>query len=169
MAIFGKLIDLQKQFKDVRGLDSVFKYLDDATNVNTEANSRICSMGIDQHKKIEIADGIIAIEQSYNVRKSDSSLFESHIKFVDFQLLILGMEIIEVLHIDLLKLHSEYDKENDYSLYKSKSNSSKILMQKGDLSILFPKDGHMPGIVFEDDLLRVHKTVVKVPYSILTT
>ena len=167
MAIFGKLTDLQKQFGNINELDLVFSYLRQAIISNTEVNTRICSMNLDQYEKIEITKDIYAIEQSYNTRKSEKSLFESHIKYIDFQFMIAGEEVIEVTHTDLLKVDSEYNEEGDYSLYKPGSSSSKIIMRESDLSIFFSKDGHMPGIQSDKVTQQVFKTVVKVPEYII--
>ena len=166
MAIFGKLTDLQKQFEKNNELDLVFSYLRHAITNNTEVNTRICSMNLDQYEKIEITKDIYAIEQSYNTRKSEKSLFESHIKYIDFQFMIAGEEVIEVTHTDLLKVDSEYNEEGDYSLYKPGSSSSKIIMRESDLSIFFPKDGHKPGMQSGGVFQQVFKTVVKVPFSV---
>jgi len=168
MAIFGKLTDLQKQFDNVNELDTVFSYLRQAIANNTEINTRICSMNRGQYKKIEITSQIFAIEQSYNTQNLEESLFESHIKYVDMQFLVSGEEIIEVAHIDNLEMDSEYNKKDDYSLYKASCNTSKIFMQKGDLSLFFPKDGHMPGMQIGNKPKKVFKTVVKVPVKILS-
>ena len=167
MAIFGKLTDLQKQFDNVKELDMVFRYLRQAIASNTEINTRICSMNQDQYEKIEITSEIFAIEQSYYTRQSEGSLFESHIKYVDIQFLISGEEVIEVVHTDLLEIDSEYNEEGDYSLYKTSPNSSKIMMQRGDLAIFFPRDGHMPGIQYGGQLDVIHKTVVKIPLVLI--
>ena len=167
MAIFGKLTDLQKQFGNINELDLVFSYLRQAIISNTEVNTRICSMNLDQYEKIEITSEIFAIEQSYYTQKSEKSLFESHIKYIDFQLMVLGEEVIEVVHTDLLEIDSEYNKEGDYSLYKVNPDSSKIIMKNGDLSILFPEDGHMPGLKSGNKSQRVFKTVVKVPLTLI--
>ena len=166
MAIFGKLTDLQKQFGNINELDLVFSYLRQAIISNTEVNTRICSMNLDQYEKIEITSEIFAIEQSYCTRQSEKSLFESHIKYIDFQFMIAGEEVIEVTHTDLLEVDSEYNEEGDYSLYKPGSSSSKIIMRESDLSIFFPMDGHMPGMQSGKDPQQVFKTVVKVPFSI---
>ena len=167
MAIFGKLTDLQKQFDNINELDLVFSYLRQAIANNTEANTRICSMNRGQYEKIEITSEIFAIEQSYCTRQSEELFFESHIKYIDIQFLISGEEIIEVVHIDLLEMDSEYNKESDYSLYKANPNSSKIIMQRGDIAVFFPMDGHMPGIKV-DVPIQVFKTVVKVPICFLS-
>ena len=167
MAIFGKLTDLQKQFGNINELDLVFSYLRQAITNNTEVNTRICSMNQDQYEKIEITSEIFAIEQSYYTRQSEESLFESHIKYIDIQFLISGEETIEVVHTDLLEVDSEYNKEGDYSLYKVNPDSSKIIMKNGDLSILFPEDGHMPGLKSGNKSQRVFKTVVKVPLTLI--
>jgi biofilm protein TabA len=169
MAIFGKLTDLQKQFDNVNELDMVFSYLRQAITNNTEVNTRICSMNRDQYEKIEITSEIFAIEQSYYTRQSEGSLFESHIKYVDIQFLISGEEVIEVVCTDLLEVDSEYNVDGDYSLYKARPNSSKIIMQRGDLSIFFPKDGHKPGMQSDGVFQQVFKTVVKIPVAMLNT
>ena len=165
MAIFGRLIDIQEQFQGFDKLVSVFDYLTQAVTSNTDINTRILSMDCDQYEKIEITSDIFAIEQSYNTKKPEDSLFESHIKYIDIQLLISGEEVIEVVHTDLLKIDSEYNEENDYSLYEVGPDSSKIIMKKGDFSILFPVDGHMPGMQIGKEPQQVFKTVVKVPFS----
>jgi biofilm protein TabA len=167
MAFFGELTDLQKQFNNINELDIVFNYLNNAIKSNTEINTRIHSMNLDQYEKLEITKDIFVIEQSYDTRKSEESLFESHIKYIDFQLMVSGEEVIEVVHIDLLEADSEYNEKGDYSLYKASPNSSKIIMREGDLSIFFPKDGHMPGLQSGSKSQRVFKTVAKVPGSIL--
>ena len=146
MAIFGKLIDIQEQFQSSKELVLVFDYLTQAVTSNADINARILSMDCDQYEKIEITSDIFAIEQSYNTKKLEDSFYESHIKYIDIQLLISGEEVIEVVHTDLLKIDSEYNEENDYSLYEVGPDSSKIIMKKGDCSIFFPMDGHMPGI-----------------------
>lgn len=167
MAFFGKLTDLQKQFNNINELDIVFNYLNNAIKSNTEINRRIHPMNLDQYEKLEITKDIFVIEQSYDTRKSEESLFESHIKYIDFQLMVSGEEVIEVVHTDLLEAALEYNVDGDYSLYKARPNSSKIIMQKGDLSIFLPMDGHMPGMQSGKVSQRVFKTVVKVPGSIL--
>jgi YhcH/YjgK/YiaL family protein len=167
MAVFGKMTDLQKQFKNVSELDVVFNYLNHAIKSNTEINTRIESMNRDQYERIEITKDIFAIEQSYYTRKSEESLFESHIKYMDFQLMVSGEETIDVVHTDLLEVDSKYNEDDDYSLYKANPNGSKIIMQKGDLSVFFPEDGHMPGLQSGGKSQRVFKTVVKIPKSIL--
>ena len=165
MAIFGKLTDLQKHFDNVNELNMVFRYLRQAIANNTEINTRICSMNQDQYEKIEITSEIFAIEQSYYTKKLADSLFESHVKYVDIQFLVSGSEIIEVAHIDTLEIESGYNKEDDYSLYKVTPGSSNITMKKGDLLLLFPEDGHMPGIRINSKSQKVFKTVIKVPVS----
>ena len=167
MAMFGKMVDLQKQFESINELDTVFNYFKQAIEINTKINTRICSMNCYQHKKVEITSDIFAIEQSYETRKFSELFFESHIKYIDFQLMISGEEIIKVVHTDLLELDSEYTEESDYYLYNTKPVSSEINMQKNDLSIFFPKDAHMPGIQNSGTSQQVFKTVVKAPFEYL--
>ena len=163
MAIFGKISDIRNQLNN-RELDVVFEYLEKAITNNTEINSRIRSMGLDQYKKIKITDDIFAIEQSYNARRSEKPLFESHAKYIDFQFLISGQEVVRLACTDLLKIDSKYDEEGDFTLYKNYLNSENIEIKKGDLSIFFTKDGHMPGQQKNNKLFsRVFKVVVKVP------
>ena len=163
MAIFGKISDIRNQLNN-RELDVVFEYLEKAITNNPEINSRIRSMGLDQYKKIKITDDIFAIEQSYNARRSEKPLFESHTKYIDFQFLISGQEVVRLACTDLLKIDSKYDEEGDFTLYKNYLNSENIEIKKGDLSIFFTKDGHMPGQQKNNKLFsRVFKVVVKVP------
>ena len=99
MVIFGKMSDLQKQFEKNNELDVVFNYLNHAITSNNQINKRIHSMNRNQYEKIEITKDIFAIEQSYDTRKSDKLLFESHIKYVDFQFMVSGEEIIKTFNL----------------------------------------------------------------------
>jgi len=145
----------------------VFNYLDQAIKSNTEVNTRILSMGCDQYEKIKITSDIFAIEQSYGTQKSEKLFFESHIKYVDVQFLISGVEIVEVVHTDLLEVDSEYNEEGDYSLCKVVPNSSKIIMKSGYFSVFFPEDGHMSGVQYGEESDVIHKTVVKIPLALI--
>jgi biofilm protein TabA len=167
MAIFGKLTDVQKQFKEYNKLTPIFDYFDSAIKKGTSINKRIISMDSNQYKKVEITDDIFAIEQAYYTRNSKELLFESHVKYIDIQLILQGEEVIKVKHTDLLKIDSKYNDKDDYSLYKPCLDSSKILIQKNDLSIFFPNDGHMPGIQSGNVSQKVFKIVVKLPIGYL--
>ncbi len=168
MAIFGRLEDIKLQFSNFDKLNIVFQYLNRVRKVDSEDRLRIMSMRCDQYEKIQITNDIFAIEQSYETRKPEESLFESHIKYVDFQFMISGEEIIEVTHTDLLEVDSEYSEEGDYRLYRAGPGSSKIIIQADDLSIFFPKDGHMSGVQTNKASQQVFKTVVKIPLLMLS-
>ena len=164
MATFGKMTDIRGQYNGINNLDVVFDYLDQAATVGSKVNERIQSMACDQYNRVEITGDIFAIEQSYNARRSEKPLFESHTKYIDFQFLISGQEVVRLACTDLLKIDSKYDEEGDFTLYKNYLNSENIEIKKGDLSIFFTKDGHMPGQQKNNKLFsRVFKVVVKVP------
>jgi len=165
MASFGKVIELEKELKNFPHLEIVFKYLNDAIRKDTEINRRIMAYKVNEHQRIILSKNIFAIEQSYNTKEwSEELFFESHVKYVDIQCIIYGEEMIEVKDIDLLTPKTEYNKEDDYTLYDVTTKSSKLILSNADIGIFFPRDGHMPGMKVTSSS-QVFKTVVKVPYK----
>ena len=165
MALFGKLQDVKKQIIINDSFNMAFKYLEETFQSGSDINKRILSLDIDQYEKVELSGEIFAIEQSYNTKLREDCFFESHIKYIDMQLILKGEEIIEIANIEDLQQSSLYDQENDYSKYDTNIESSKILLKEGDVAILFPDDGHMPAIRNKGSFEQIFKTVVKLPIS----
>ncbi len=102
----------------------------------------------------------------YSTSDRGNKKYESHKKYIDIQLMIEGKEIISVSPVNELNLCTSYDVEKDVALYRGDKNGTDILLSPGEALILFPQDGHMPGI--SSCLGRsenVIKAVIKTPFD----
>lgn len=167
MAVFGQLAEIRKQLGNRPQLTSVFQYLEQAMTTGSEVNQRILDLNQDQYEKVKLTSDIYAIEQSYNTRSVADSFFESHIKYIDMQFMVVGEELIAVADIDDLTQTASYDKTHDYSKYATDVAGSSILLKAGTIAVFFPKDGHMPALMTKTGSEKIYKTVVKVSVALL--
>lgn len=165
MALVGNIYDIEMMFDKSEALQTLYKYLLESIDSNLDVYKRIISLDCNDdriEKKIDIGFGMIAIEQSY---KLSGGNFESHNKYVDFQLMIKGAEYMEFGSIDDFKISSEYDVNRDVILYHQNNDVSKILLKENTLAVFFPYDVHRGGLRVDCDI--VYKNVIKVPHKLL--
>lgn len=136
------------------------------TVINIDSNNLVLNDGdLRVERKIDLSYGMFAIEQKY--RLNDKCIFESHREYVDFQLVISGIEAIEVGDIDSFDIRDDYDCNKDVTLFDQKREVSKIIAYPRDLIVFFPNDIHRCGLKTNNHCDVVFKSVVKVPYSLL--
>ena len=160
MAIFGKLEIVKEQVKEDK-FKKAFEYLEEVLKYGSQENKRLLSLPIDAFEKVDLDENNFALEQVYNSKKREQCFFESHKEYIDVQFILDGEEIIEVSNTDDLIENFSYDKNMDLIKYNDTKNSSIIKLQKGDIAIFYPNDGHMPCIELKESI-KVVKTVVKV-------
>lgn len=102
---------------------------------------------------------------SYKTKPFAESLFESHRKYIDIQMVLSGRETIYFSDISILDVEQCYDEQKDCALYRNTTcDSFVVLREKLDFVIFFPEDGHAPGCQFDSLQSEfVKKIVVKVP------
>ena len=110
--------------------------------------------------KYDLNDGIFYIAAEYETKPETEAKCESHQKYLDIQFIREGSEIIGYKHIDNLQPSTEYDSERDIILYSGSTDA--IVMNAGSFMILYPEDGHRPGVqIMQPSAIK--KIVVKVP------
>lgn len=164
MAIIGNIKKIEKLLAD-KNLSVVFEYFNEALDVNSKVHQRIFNLPVGAFEKVDITEDIFALEQVFYTKNRDECFIESHKKYIDFQLVLSGNEQMEYIDIDKLEVKTAYDEEKDLIIYKQINNTSKLLLQSGDLSIFFPDDAHMGLPKFEKSEL-VYKTVIKLPVDL---
>lgn len=85
-------------------------------------------------------EGGFALIQEGETRTSKECVFETHRKYIDFQYMVNGSEILEWAERNDLEVVSAYDKNKDIEFEKGIGTSIEI--KKGMFYILFPNDGH---------------------------
>jgi len=165
MAIIGNLYKLEKYLME-QNLSIVFDYFKQALDTNSSVHKRIFELPTGSFEKVTLVNGIFAFEQVALTQDIKHCFIESHRKYVDFQLLLDGVEEMGYVDIDKLKVDSPYSEEKDLITYEMRDKVSKFVLEKADLAVFFPEDGHI-GLAMHEEKSLIRKVVVKVPVELL--
>ncbi len=163
MAAFGSYGDLCELFRELPMFAEAFEYLRHCFTKGTAEYTRLHAMAEGETRRIELRDGVYAMESVYLTRAREDCFFESHRRYIDVQALAEGEEAIEVLPVDRLRVAVDYVPDKDIVRYGDTDFASRLRLVPGDLAFLFPPDGHMPCLRSGNAPVLVRKTVVKVP------
>lgn len=109
-------------------------------------------------------DALYVLVQCYKARAREQGRFEAHQRHTDLQYLCQGQEWIEVCDLQAQPNLPGYDTNgNLYFPPGVETRSSRLLLQTGNVAVLFPNDAHAPCLRVEGDGDQlVRKIVVKV-------
>lgn len=161
MAIFGPFSQVKPQVTDPR-FAAALAYTEEVLRAGSAAHERLKRIAPGTTERVELAGGTFALEQPYHPKQRPEGFFESHRKYIDVQIIVLGEELMEVEDVSRLTVSQAYDPERDFIKYADTQTASVLRMRAGDIAIFFPADGHMPSLHWRGTGL-VRKTVVKVP------
>ena len=164
MAIIGNLYKLEKQLSE-KNLSIVFDYFKTALDSSSDVHKRIFNSPVGSFEKLSLTDDVFALEQVFYTKNREECFIESHKKYIDFQLILEGVEEMEYIDIDKLKVDMPYDASKDLITYKMVDNTSKFVLQKADLAVFFPDDAHI-GLPMYKEKSLVYKTVIKLPIEL---
>ena len=162
MAVFGSFPAVHRQLRPDPRFSAAFAYVADALQPGSAAAARIGGLAVGVTERIELTGGAFALEQAYLPKARAEGFFESHRKFIDVQVVVVGEEMMEVAEITRLMVATDYNPERDLLKYADVADASVLRMQAGEVAVFFPEDGHMPSLQWRGPGL-VRKTVVKVP------
>jgi YhcH/YjgK/YiaL family protein len=128
-------------------LESAFKYLRNTDLGKIEAG-RYEIQGTD----------VFVLVQNYDTKAKEKGRWEAHRKYIDIQYVYKGTELIGYANIDRLQ-PGAYDEGKDF--WELKGEGDFVKAPAGTFLVLFPQDGHMPGIAVSGPE-PVKKIVVKV-------
>lgn len=97
----------------------------------------------------------------YQTSNDLTAPYESHLKYIDIQILVLGEELMQVDDISHLHILEPYNEEKDRILYHASVNNSGVVFRPGSVLILYPKDAHRT-VAFLSKEINVRKIVGKV-------
>lgn len=110
--------------------------------------------------KYEINDELFVNVQQYEGKTREEAKFESHAVYCDIQYMISGKEYIDSADVSLLEnVENKLDTE-DFALYNETSEYSTSCLNDGDFTVLFPGEGHRPGIAGKEGM--TYKAVAKI-------
>lgn len=166
MAIFGSVSTVRSQTSGWAGFAPAFAYLDEVLKAGSAAHKRLGALAAGGSARIDLTDGMFAIEQVYETKARPDGFFESHRRYIDIQVVVTGTEIMEVADIGLLPVRQSYDEERDVIIYGDFPGASVLRFAAGEAAVFLPVDGHMPSLRAAANPVLVRKTVVKVPVAL---
>lgn len=164
MAQFGTFASLRAQNRDPR-FARAFAYVADMLRPGSAEHARLAALGSGRSERIELGDGVFAMEQAYVPKPRSEGFFESHRQYIDVQVIVDGAEAMEVEEITRLAVTMDYDAERDLIKYATVAPlAARMALRAGDVALFWPTDGHMPSLAIDPAAPGlVRKTVVKVP------
>lgn len=109
----------------------------------------------------EVNEGFYYNVQEYETRANPTKHFESHCKYVDIQMLISGVENLQIVDINKLQVETPYDNVKERILYYPNENPASVILRPGSAVILYPNDAHRT-IAYNKKPCKVKKVVGKV-------
>ena len=161
MAVFGSFSTVQVQLAQDRRFTAALAYLAEMLDAKSAARARPNGVAIGATGKIPLADGTFALEQAYHSKPRAEAFLESHVKYIDVQVVVAGEEIQEVADIARLEVDVPYNAERDLIKYHDFHDTSLLSAREGLVAVFFPADGHISRANGEP--VPVRKTVIKVP------
>ena len=112
-------------------------------------------------------ENMFAVVFEYKTTPKSENKAEVHKKYIDFQYIISGEEIIGIgKHNPENEIVEPFIEEKDYSLFKKLKNESELVMTPGTYAVFFPSDIHRPNCNLNKET-TVRKAVVKIAVDIL--
>lgn len=109
-----------------------------------------------------ISPRVKAIVSEYTTKELNENGYEAHRDWIDIQYLIKGEERVRCLPLEFLTESQPYNESIDASFYIEHGiKGHDLVIGSGYFAVLFPQDGHMPGLMIGCPE-KVKKAVVKV-------
>lgn len=165
MAILGSFETVRTQSPRSAAFAAAFAYVQEVLREGSAARARLLAVEPGKSARVELGDGVFAIEQAYHTKPRAEGFFESHRRHIDVQVLVAGGEVIEVIDAARSPVQVPYDPERDFTHHADVAGASSLRLETGDVAVFFPADVHMPGLRSGAAPVLVRKTVVKVPVA----
>ena len=163
MAILGSFDTVCAQSPRNPGFDAAFAYVREVLREGSAARARLFAVEPGKSLRVELGNGVFAMEQAYFTKPRAEGFFESHQRLIDVQVIVAGREVIEVIDAARSTVQVPYDEGRDFTHHGDTAGASLARMEAGDVAVFFPADVHMPGLRVGSEAALVRKTVVKVP------
>jgi biofilm protein TabA len=165
MALFGSLSTVRAQAPKSAGFEAAFAYVAELLRDGSTARARLREIKRGESQKIDLGDGVFAVEQVYETKPRPEGFFESHRKYIDVQVVAEGEELMEVIDASRIAVREPYVVERDLITYVDGVDASLLRAIPGQVAIFFPVDVHMPSLQLRSAPVLVRKSVAKVPVA----
>lgn len=88
--------------------------------------------------------------QNYTTKPECECKLESHRKYVDIQIIVRGVEAMDIADISRLSLSEPYDVEKDVMFWNPPERMARTILKTGDYIVLYPENAHRGAIKVVD-------------------
>jgi YhcH/YjgK/YiaL family protein len=162
MAVFGSLVTVRAQLARHVHFDTAFAYLDEFARPGSAALARLQAIATGESQRIELAGGVFALEQAYLSKRRPEGRMESHLKYIDIQVVWAGEEFMAVIDRARLTVTEDLTPAKDLIFYRDSDAASLLRFGAGEAAVFYPADAHLPALALGAPAL-VRKVVLKVP------
>jgi len=162
MALFGTLDTVRSQLFASKQFETALAHAALALTAGNPVSERVSRIQAGETLKVELGEGVFALEQAYETKAAPDVRWESHLRYLDVQVIVSGEELMEVGDARRLRVSENLTPEKDLIFYAPGAPASMLRMGAGDTAVFFPVDAHRPSLAVSEPRL-VRKVVVKVP------
>ena len=99
-------------------------------------------------RTIPLSDGNRIMVVAGTSKDPAGGLSEAHRNYLDLQYIVKGEETVGWAPLETLEVAKEYDPEKDISMHTGHVDFVRV--QAGYCYVVFPEDGHMPGVHLDE-------------------
>ena len=126
------------------------------------ALAKMAEEGFERGRHPVDGDNIYINALEYDTHPVETALMEAHRSYIDVMWIVSGEEEIGVCPLAAMtEITQPYDAAGDAVLAKIPDGCTSLQMKPGSVCILFPEDGHAPGLDSEGTC-HVQKLIAKV-------
>ena len=111
----------------------------------------------------EIEEGTFANVDVYTTKLHKDCKLEAHKNYIDIQMLLDGVEELDYIAVDGLKVSEAYDANRDVMFFEaSQKVLDRVILQGDKFAFIYPHEAHQPQMALSDQQQEVKKVVVKI-------
>ncbi len=165
MALFGSLATVRAQLAGSPSFERTLAYVEEILRPGSAAHQRLQAVPMGETERVELGDGVFALEQAYVAKPVVEGRWEAHRVYIDVQVIVTGDELMEVTDVSRLQVEEDHTPAKDLLFFKGYPDGSVLRMRTGELAVFYPVDAHKPSLAAGQPASVVRKTVVKVPVA----
>ena len=100
----------------------------------------------------------------YTTKTLENCKLEAHKKYIDIQILLDGVEELDYINVEGVKVKEAYIPERDIMFFDTPEKVlNRIILGTGKFVLLYPHEAHQPQMAYKNIPSKVKKVVVKIP------
>ena len=162
--MFGNVKDLIRQTPAKSRLMCGLLFLQDYLEGRAPVIAKIVSnLKIGDSTRVSLeGDSLYVLIQAYKTREPDEAKFEAHQHHTDLQYICAGREWIALCDLRKQRSSPTYDQKGNVYFALGKQPRTRVLLESGEIAVLFPNDAHAPCLRVDGADDSVVKIVVKI-------